>query len=284
MKTRELLSRLYREITPLLHSRKQYRLFMSNSLQNISQRTRELAALTDYFANDIRTIPIMAPFGNSMLVLAPHQDDETIGCGGVMALQAKSGKELAVVILQDGADEHEATGHTIAELTNLRNAESRKAASIIGVENIICLNYRVLAQNYQDAVAAVRSEIQQRHSDAIFTPFLLEANVDHRLTAHILADALREISWPVRVFSYEVWGFTIPNVIVVIDSVIIQKQQMLQCFEYANSAVDYVHTTTGINMYRSRLLGAGQSRFAECFFEIPKAQFIDLVDTCRKMS
>jgi hypothetical protein len=34
-------------------------------------------------------------------------------------------------------------------------------------------------------------------------------------------------------------------------------------------------------MYRSRLLGAGECEYAECFFELPQQEFIDLVERIR---
>jgi LmbE family N-acetylglucosaminyl deacetylase len=117
--------------------------------------------------------------------------------------------------------------------------------------------------------------------DCVFTPFLLDGHAEHRAANYILADALRDIGWNVRVFGYEVWGLTIPNVIVVIDDVIQQKLDMLSCFDFANKAVDYVNSTKGLNMYRSRLLGAGMCMYAECFFEIPRKEYVDLVERFR---
>jgi hypothetical protein len=83
------------------------------------------------------------------------------------------------------------------------------------------------------------------------------------------------------VFGYEVWGLTIPNVIVVIDDVIEQKLAMLACFDFANKAVDYVRSTEGLNMYRSRLLASGMCKYAECFFEIPRQEYVELTDRVR---
>ena len=68
---------------------------------------------------------------------------------------------------------------------------------------------------------------------------------------------------------YEVWGLCIPNVVLVIDDVIAEKTKMLSCFVHANAAIDYTHSTVGLNMFHSRMLGAGQSRYVERFFEIP---------------
>ena len=107
---REYLRRAYRTALPLLYARSQFKLFVTTSFAGLDLRRQQLVSLTDCFSNSVRPIPIRAPFGKSMLVVAPHQDDETIGCGGVLALQARSGKPAAIVIVQDGADGHDELG------------------------------------------------------------------------------------------------------------------------------------------------------------------------------
>src|SRR3954462_8513172 len=41
--------------------------------------------------------------GERLLVLAPHPDDEVIGCGGLVALHLRDGRPLHVVVGTDGA-------------------------------------------------------------------------------------------------------------------------------------------------------------------------------------
>ncbi len=275
---RNYIRRAYRTVVPLLYSRSRFKLFMATSLGDLDLRRQELASLTDYFASSIRPIPIRAPFGQSMLVVAPHQDDETIGCGGALALQVRSGKAAAIVMVQDGAEGHEELGMARQALTELRNEESRRAAAVLGLEPPCFLNHAYLLDSKMQAAGELRGILTERKVDAVFTPFLLDGHPDHRATNQILAAALQDISWEVRVFGYEVWGLCIPNVLVIIDEVMEDKLKMLSCFTFANQAIDYVHTTKGLNMYRSRLLGAGECRYAECFFELPRREFIELVD------
>lgn len=54
---------------------------------------------------------------------------------------------------------------------------------------------------------------------------------------------------------------------------------MIECFEFANKAVDYVNSTIGLNRYRTRLLPPGKATHAECFCEMPKREFQPLVST-----
>src|SRR5438128_8229694 len=61
--------------------------------------------------------------GERLLVLAPHPDDEVIGCGGLIALHLRDGRQVRIVIVTDGAEAGEATA---------REEESRRALRIIG--------------------------------------------------------------------------------------------------------------------------------------------------------
>jgi LmbE family N-acetylglucosaminyl deacetylase len=275
---RNYLRRAYRAALPALYARRQFKLFLKATVGDIDLRVQALASVTDYFSNFVQPIPIRAPFGKSMLIVAPHQDDETIGCGGALALQLRSGNAASIVIVQDGADGHEELGIARDALVALRNEESRLAAALLKMETPRFLNYPRLLESVPQATKDLAGMLTERKVDAVFTPFVLDGHRDHRTTNYILANALKQVPWNVRVLCYEVWGLTIPNVLLIIDDVMEDKLKMLRCFKFANQAIDYVHTTKGLNMFRSRLLGAGEAQYVECFFELPRQEFIDLVE------
>jgi LmbE family N-acetylglucosaminyl deacetylase len=274
---REYLRRSYRSLLPLLYARTNFKLFLKTTFADMDVRVQQLASLTDYFSNSVRSIPIRAPFGRSMLVVAPHQDDEAIGCGGALALQVRAKGAASIVILQDGADGHEELGLKRQDMVSLRNEESRRASRVLGIEPPRFLNHPNLASVLREAAEELRNILIDKRVDAIFLPFLLDNHPDHRTANYIAAEALKSVDWDVRVFGYEVWSLCIPNVIVVIDEVIDQKISMLSCFDFANKAVDYVQSTKGLNMYHSRMLGAGICKYAERFFEVPKDEYIELI-------
>jgi N-acetylglucosamine malate deacetylase 1 len=275
------LRRVYRVITPLLYGRSRFKLFLNTTIGDINLRMLTLASVTDYFSAFVSPVVVKAPFGKSMLVVAPHQDDEVIGCGGALALQVRSGHSAAIVLLQDGADEHDDVGMSRGALRELRNEESRKSALSIGLEPPRFLNHARLAESVSQASEELRAIISERKIDALFVPFVLDAHPDHRWANYIVAEALKTVSWNIRVFGYEVWGLCIPNVVVVIDDVMEDKMKMLSCFTYANGAIDYLQSTKGLNMYHSRMLGAGECLYAERFFELPRKEFIGLVEKVR---
>src|SRR5213592_3128523 len=70
--------------------------------------------------------------GERLLVLAPHPDDEVIGCGGLVALHLREGREVRVVVATDGAE---------AGDTARREAESRAALASLGGASIEFLRF-----------------------------------------------------------------------------------------------------------------------------------------------
>lgn len=40
----------------------------------------------------------------AILIVAPHADDETLGCGGLLAKRTQGGFEATVVVLTDGCN------------------------------------------------------------------------------------------------------------------------------------------------------------------------------------
>jgi N-acetylglucosamine malate deacetylase 1 len=278
MTIRDYLRHAYRTVLPFIYGRTNFKLFLKTSLTIYDRRVHQLASTTDYFSTFVRPIPIRAPFGDSMLVVAPHQDDETIGCGGVLTLQVRAKRSACVVLLHDGGEEFQELGMPRPDLVALRNEESRRAAAVIGMEPPVFLNFPDLVADRAPAAEALRRVIEERKADSVFIPFMLDGHTDHRSANYILAAALKKMDRGVRVFGYEVWGLCIPNVVVVIDDVMDQKLAMLRCFEYANKAIDYVHSTQGLNMYHSRMLPSGDSKYVERFFEIPSSEYITLVE------
>lgn len=280
---RQYLRYLYRLLYPKLYGRRDFKLIFNASIANLDYRSRLLLASTDFFQGVIRSLPITAPLGESLLAIAPHQDDEAIGCGGALAAQARAGKRAQVILLQDGADGCEELGMTREQLSKIRNAESSACAAAAGLTPTVFLNHPNIAAAGPQIVDQLVALIEQHQADTILSPFPLDGHVDHRTAAGLLADALRRVSRPVRVLTYEVWGLCFANVVLPIDEVIDTKRRMLEAFIWANQALDYTNTTIGLNMYRARQLPAGHCRYAECFFELPKADYIEFIDRLKQV-
>jgi LmbE family N-acetylglucosaminyl deacetylase len=274
--------RLYRELMPLLYARTNYKLFLQRSFASLDRRAAAILCSTNVLPGLIRPVPIRAPFGKSMLVVAPHQDDEIIGCGGAMLLQKRAGRDVHVVFTQDGGNEHAEDGRTREEQIAIREDEARAVAAAMGIEEPVFLRSIGLAgEDEERLITRLSEELQRTRADAVFTPFFLDYNHDHQLTNYVLAEALARAGARAQIFGYEVWGLTVPNVVLNIDDVQDEKRRLLSMYPSQMSGKDYVHGITGLNMFHSLHFGAGDCRYAERFFEMPAEEFVATVRSIR---
>ena len=278
MRLRNYLRSAYRTSLHVAFARSRYRFFMRASFTQLDDRIRRLALATDVLSSVLGPVLLDPPFGRSMLVVAPHQDDELIGCGGSILRQVGAGGAARVAFVQDGGSEHEEDGLARQELVAIREAEARRVAAAIGVETPTFLAYPSLNWESVPSVAeSLRAEIESSRADALFVPFFLDTNEDHRVVSLATAEALASQSRKIRVFSYEVWGLCVPNTAVIIDAVVARRNELLGLYASQLSGTDYVTSTTGLNMYRSRPFGAGTCKYVEAFLELPAADYTDVV-------
>ena len=70
-----------------------------------------------------------------VVILAPHPDDETLGCGGLIARRAAEGRRIVVVVLTDGRALLRRFGvdrdPSEAEVSAMRKDETRRALDIL---------------------------------------------------------------------------------------------------------------------------------------------------------
>jgi LmbE family N-acetylglucosaminyl deacetylase len=150
-----------------------------------------------------------AALRRSAIVFAPHQDDETLGCGGTIIRKRRAGAEVWVVFLTDGSGSHR---HLMAEeeLRTLREQEAAAAARLLEVEadHVIFLRFKdgQLTQQQSAAVLAVTQVLEHLEPEALFIPYRREAPADHAATYAIVQAALARTGRNgIEVYEYPVW-------------------------------------------------------------------------------
>ncbi len=82
----------------------------------------------------LRSRPYPLAAGSRCLIIAPHQDDEALGCAGLILARRAAGLPVNIIYVTDGAGSH--PGHprvSPAELAQLRRAEAIQAMQLLGV-------------------------------------------------------------------------------------------------------------------------------------------------------
>jgi len=145
---------------------------------------------------------------SSAVVFAPHQDDESLGCGGTIALKALAGTPVQLVFMTDGCTSHRRFMAPEA-LAELRNSEALRAAQVLGLWPgcVSFLNYpdSQLEHHHQSAVSKVIDVLNRRRPEEVFVPYRADGTPDHEATFRIVYDAVQRVGFSVRVCEYPVW-------------------------------------------------------------------------------
>ena len=129
-----------------------------------------------------------------MLCLAPHPDDEVLGCGGLLVLAQRQGLQVHSIIVTAGQQGVAQDGGAV----NPRLAESQAAARILGLPEPECwhLSDRQLrhAAPLIERIAATLQTFQPRW---LLLPALTEPHPDHQALALAGMAAARRAGAPV---------------------------------------------------------------------------------------
>jgi LmbE family N-acetylglucosaminyl deacetylase len=146
--------------------------------------------------------------GQSAIVFSPHQDDETLGCGGTIIRKKKVGADVKIVFMTDGCRSH---SHLISEneLKSIRSQEAIAATQMLGVkqDDVYFLEFKdgELDKNQDAAIRKVTDILRGEQPDEIFIPCYEEAPADHFYTNKIIASALQIYGKKVVVYEYPIW-------------------------------------------------------------------------------
>jgi N-acetylglucosamine malate deacetylase 1 len=150
------------------------------------------------------------------MVFAPHQDDETLGCGGLLALKQAEGAQTWVVFLTDGeASFQYDRSADKTELSQTRCQEAKQALSILGVPDsqIYFLNQpdgqlSILPPSQQETLLQQLTKLLERHQPAeIYIPHRWDGHPDHEMTYDYVKQALERSLHSAELWQYPVWVF-----------------------------------------------------------------------------
>ncbi len=145
------------------------------------------------------------------IVFAPHQDDETLGCGGTVAHKRRLGVAVCIVYMTDGADANgnRALGFMPPErLRRTRHGEALRACAELGVaaRDVHFLDFPdgALAEHADEAAGAVAALLARVRPREVYVPYRHDGHPDHDATNAIVGTALAQGA-PVMVNEYPVW-------------------------------------------------------------------------------
>ncbi len=201
----------------------------------------------------------------NVLVIAPHPDDESIGCGGTICLHADRGDRVAAVFLTSG--EMGLTDLSEEDARRMRERESEDAAGILGISSVTFLRRpdQHLEQDILDAAQALKPILEREKPEFIYLPHENDFHRDHRASVSIVQTAVRAsgIAKP-ALLSYEVLTpLTEYDRAEDVSSVIRRKLRAVCAHHSQVRQFRYDRAFLAMNRFRGVVAGAG--RYAEVF-------------------
>ncbi len=204
--------------------------------------------------------------GNPVLVLAPHADDETLGCGGTICLHQQRGEHVKVVVLTDGAAaEPGFSGIANPDFVAKRQSEAQAAVARLGIQDIEFWNIgdRTLGANVE-AKQRLTALLAAYKPALVYSPSPHEFHPDHRACAHLAWTAIAASKLACRLAFYEVNRPFKVDQLVDITAVVDLKRQA--CAEYGSQLALYAYDEFAMGLGRFRALTvASQAKYVEGF-------------------
>lgn len=145
------------------------------------------------------------------LIVAPHADDESLACGGVISLLRKYNQTVYILLLSDGTLSHPNSVEYPAEkLRNLRENELLTAARALDVpvENIIFCRYKdrqvpgLQNPHFDQALSNMSKIIEIIGPQSIFVPWRKDPHPDHIAAYELIDNASTNGA---KIYEYAVW-------------------------------------------------------------------------------
>jgi LmbE family N-acetylglucosaminyl deacetylase len=155
--------------------------------------------------------------GQTPLVLAPHPDDESLGCGGFIAACVAIGRPPVVVFLTDGSASHpNSRAFPPSRLQAIREDEARAALKILGldVNRAVFMRERdsdapMSGPAFEAAAKRLGDLCTHYEVGVIVAPWEHDPSPDH-IAAHLLAQAI-STRLNISSLAYPVWGWFLPK-------------------------------------------------------------------------
>ena len=177
--------------------------------------------VTPYAEGALVRAGIAAPFveigtlcgAGGVLVLTPHPDDESLGCGAALAAACDTGVNVTVVCLTDGSASHPGSEKfppkRLAGLraTELEAAVGRLTAGSGGVRFLGCADQGVPAAgaDRDSLVEQLVSLVDQLGVTALWTTWRQDPHIDHQQAAMLAGEVWDRRSHLVQ-WQFPIWG------------------------------------------------------------------------------
>lgn len=210
-----------------------------------------------------------------ILILSPHPDDESIGCGGTIRKHIVQ-KDIVEIIFLTSGEKGDPQNYTAFEMMKIREKEARAAAKTLGVKKIefwrepdgaLCVTKKLSNHIY--------SKLLKFRPNIIYVTHDKEIHPDHRAAAQATREGLSlflkskaSLEKPV-ILMYEVWTpIREIDQMVDISPYIGIKLAAIKSHASQCGLLKYHEAALALNRYRGEMYSWPGGDYAEVFKEL----------------
>lgn len=208
------------------------------------------------------------------MILAPHPDDESLGCGGTVRLLSENSCNVSIVLMTDGKDK--SLGQ---DLSKVRMDEFNSAISLLGCNKTICLGFPDgdLSLYVADAAEKLSKILVSEEPEIIFLPYILDFNPDHRYLNLILSMSLGK-NRNIYIAMYEVWTPIIyPDCYVDVTKEYDKKLAAIRCYSSQEEHYKIADKAKLLNGLRAKLSMRRNVIYIEAFKTFTNEDYCNII-------
>ena len=213
---------------------------------------------------------------SKILIVAPHQDDEILGCGGYIRKNIEDDCSVAILFITSGWSGVRNKKMSKNEIIKIREGEAIRAGKILGIKKFIFLR-KDDRSIYADKTLLfdIVKTIQTIQPDIIFSPHEDDADLEHQMVNKLTKEAawlakegalitkLPPAQQLKKILFYEVWApIRKPTIYIDITDYMDLKIEALMQYKSQLQQRDYIRIISGLNMFRGGIKGF---KYAEAF-------------------
>lgn len=179
---------------------------------NIGAKLRSInAGILSQWILNFKSQPL-AVSQKSAMVFSPHQDDETLGCGGLIALKRSLGVPVEVVFITDGRYGRP-DWIPPEQIIAARQQEAVNALNILGVSSsqvhfLNCLDgslQDLSDEQRQHLVNQLAQYLRSHMPQEVYVPHRKDVHADHEATYKLVQEAITASGIQVEILQYPIW-------------------------------------------------------------------------------
>jgi LmbE family N-acetylglucosaminyl deacetylase len=186
-------------------------------VSRVAGREWLLARVTSWWRSRVlaRSVEVPVLPSRRLTVLAAHPDDETLGCGALIARSRRAGLPVRVIVATDGRHSAASAVLSADRLATLRSAELRAACGQLGVpeDEVVELGLTDggLAIEGPALTGRLAELLAEQPPDVLLVPCARDVHPDHEQLHRVAVRVAARLDPPPTVLAYPIWSWIAPG-------------------------------------------------------------------------